>query len=105
MVTEKITGISAESEIRRRIPEKLGMGDTYLEGFEKPQTERLARRYHYATEEFRKTARVCLRFTEPRPGLLDATGPNLFVEWVYGGILSFPKDLLKFAVALRNGHF
>lgn len=81
----------------------LKMEDTYLEGFEAPQKKRLPHRCHYATEEFRKAAGVCLRFTEPRPGLIDASASNLSVEWVDGGLLSSPKDLLNFALAIRNG--
>lgn len=103
LVIEKITGFTVESEIRRRILKRLGMEDTYMEGFEEAQPERLPHRYHFATEEFRETAGVCPRFTEPRPGLIDASASNMSVEWVAGGLISSQKDLLTFAMALRSG--
>jgi hypothetical protein len=50
------------------------MGDTYLERFEVAQPARLRRRYHYATDEFHKSAGVCPRFTEPGQASLMRLG-------------------------------
>jgi D-alanyl-D-alanine carboxypeptidase len=106
LVIEKITGKSAESEIRRRILSPLGMQDTYLEGFENGVEEKVPRRYQFATDEFRKTAGICPKFSEMEwngCSLLDATVSNMSVEWVAGGMISSPPDLLKFAIAIRDG--
>ncbi|CZR67158.1 uncharacterized protein PAC_17057 [Phialocephala subalpina] len=109
LIIEKITGRSAESEICRRILEPLGLKDTCLEGFEdasRSQLERVPHRYHYATETFRNTAGLCPKFSElewKQQSLIDATGSSLSVEWVAGGMITTPSDLLKFAVSLRDG--
>lgn len=103
LVIEEITEKTTESEIRRRILDPLGMEHTYLEGYEKPQPDRLPRRYHWATEKFRETAGICPSFSEVRDNLIDATGSSLSVEWTAGGIVSSPLDLLKFAIAIRDG--
>ncbi|KAE8442957.1 hypothetical protein EG329_002495 [Mollisiaceae sp. DMI_Dod_QoI] len=109
LIIEKITSHSAESEIRRRILDPLHLNDTYLEGFEQISQvplERVPHRYHYATEIFCKTAGICPRFSQHdwnHNHLIDATGSNLSVEWVAGGMISSPADLLKFAIPLRDG--
>lgn len=103
LVIEKVTGRTAESEIRRRILEPLGMKHTYLEGYEEPPETSLPHRYHWATETFRKTAGICPSFSQPRGDLIDATGSNLSVEWLTGGMISSPSDLLKLAIGLRDG--
>jgi len=108
LVIEKITGKTAESEIRRRILAPLGMKDTYLEGFEEGVgKEKVPRRYHFATKDFIKAAGICPKFPEVEwngTNLIDATGSNTSVEWVAGGMLSSPSDLMNFAIAIRNGN-
>ena len=103
LVIEKITQNTAEGEIRRRILEPLEMHHTYLEGFEKARPDTSPRRYHWNTVAFRSTAGICPSFGLPRPNLIDATGSNLSVEWVAGGMISSPSDLVTFALALRDG--
>jgi D-alanyl-D-alanine carboxypeptidase len=103
LIIEKITQHTADGEIRRRILEPLSMNHTYLEGFEEPRPETSSRRYHWATDTFRKTAGICPSFSQPRDNLIDATGSNLSVEWTAGGMVSSPSDLLIFAIALRDG--
>ena len=103
LVIEKITRNPAQSEIRRRILEPLGMNHTYLEGFETARPHTSPRRYHWNTESFRKIAGICPSFTLPRENLIDATGSNMSVEWVAGGMLSSPSDLVTLALALRDG--
>jgi CubicO group peptidase (beta-lactamase class C family)/acetylornithine deacetylase/succinyl-diaminopimelate desuccinylase-like protein len=102
LVIEKVTGNTAEAEIRRRVLEPLGMRDTFLEGFENFDPSKLPHRYHWATPTFEKTAGIAKGFKRVRPDLIDATGSNLSVEWTAGGMVSTPSDLTRLAVALRD---
>jgi D-alanyl-D-alanine carboxypeptidase len=103
MIIESITQQSAAAEIRHRILTPLALADTWLDGFEPGRPDRLPHRYHYATDVFRRDAGVAPAFAEVRPGLIDATGSNLSVEWTAGGIVSSPRDLATFGLALRDG--
>jgi len=107
LIIEKITGNTAESEIRKRILTPLGMNDTFLEGFEEGvDKEKVPRRYHFATRDFIKLAGICPRFPELEwngSNLIDATGSNTSVEWVAGGMISSPSDLQKLAIAISDG--
>lgn len=103
LIIEQVTRNTAESEIRRRILQPLGMSRTYLEGFEQPSSDRTTRRYHWATDTFRSTAGISPRVTQVRDDLVDVSGTNLSVSWTAGGMISTPTDLLKFAGALQNG--
>lgn len=103
MVIEKVTGRSAVSEIHARILDPLGLKDIYLEGFEPVPQARLPHRYHWDTEAFRRDAGVNAAFPVARPGLIDATGSNLSVEWTAGGMVATPSDIARFASALRDG--
>ncbi|MHB1328202.1 MAG: serine hydrolase domain-containing protein [Gemmatimonadales bacterium] len=103
MVIETVTGNDAVAEIHRRILDPLGLTDIRLEGFEPVPTERIPRRYHWATPAFREGAGVNPAFTEPRPGLIDASGSNLSVEWTAGGMIATARDLARYGVALRDG--
>ena len=103
LMIEQVTQRTAAHEIRRRILDPLELGDTYLEGFEPGQPHRTPRRYHYATPAFRETAGIAPGFSEVRPDLIDVSTSNLSVEWTAGGIVSSPRDLVTFAIALRDG--
>jgi D-alanyl-D-alanine carboxypeptidase len=106
LIIEKVTHKSAESEVRRRILEPLGLTSTYLEGFEQEGSGTLPRRYHWATQQFIKVAGICPEFTQLRhcgQDLIDVTGSNLSVSWEAGGMISSPSDVVKFATALRDG--
>lgn len=104
LIIQRVTGNTAEAEIRRRILQPLNMGSTYVEGFEQPLSDQTPHRYHWATENFRRTAGISPKyFSQVRADLVDVTGTNLSVSWMAGGMISNPKDLLKFAVALQNG--
>lgn len=90
-------------EIRRRILVPLGLHDTWLEGYEPVPEERVARRYQFATPEFRRTAGISKLFPEVRPGVLDVSASRLSAEWAAGGMLTTASDLARFALALRDG--
>ncbi|KAF7914125.1 uncharacterized protein EAF01_000531 [Botrytis porri] len=92
LIIEKITGHSAESEIRQIILDPLNLMDkiTFLEEFEEVglQKENVTHRYHYATDTFSNTARVYPSFSGYKwkgLDLIDASESNLSVEWVAGG--------------------
>jgi len=103
LMIEKVTGQDAVLEIRRRILDPLGIKDIYLEGFESLPVQRLARRYHRASEAFRRDAGVNPAFPVVRDGLIDASRSNLSVEWTAGGMVATATDLARYAVALRDG--
>ncbi|KAF7926426.1 hypothetical protein EAE99_005621 [Botrytis elliptica] len=108
LIVERITGHSAESEIRRKILDPLNLMDTFLEEFEEVglRKENIPHRYHYATDIFRNTAGVGPCFSEynwKRLDLINASESNLSVEWVAGGMISSICDLIKFATSLRDG--
>ncbi|MEM9989650.1 MAG: serine hydrolase domain-containing protein, partial [Pseudomonadota bacterium] len=103
LVIEHITKNDVMAEIRQRIYEPLHLDTIYLGGFEPADEKTVPHRYHHATEDFIENAGVAEPFENIRPGLIDATGSNLSVEWVAGGMLSNPKDLVRFATALKNG--
>lgn len=103
LIIERVTGNTAEAEIRHRILQPLDMEATYLEGFEQPSSDQTPHRYHWATDTFRWTAGISPQFIRVRDDLIDATGANLSVSWTAGGMISNPTDLLKFAVALQTG--
>jgi D-alanyl-D-alanine carboxypeptidase len=103
LLIEQATQRTAAQEIRQRILEPLKLADTYLEGFETGRAERTPRRYHYATQAFREAAGVAPAFAEVRADLIDVSTSNLSVEWTAGGMISSPRDLVTFAIALRDG--
>lgn len=103
LVVEKVTGHDITQELRTRIFQPLGLRDTFLEGFEAEPTDRLARRYQFATPTFRRTAGVAAGFPEVQPNLLDVSAANLSVEWTAGGLVTTARDLATFAVGLRDG--
>lgn len=103
LVVEQITGNTAESEVRHRILEPLNLSAIYLEGFEVFDKKLLPRRYHFATPAFVETAGIAPRFTKVKEGLIGVSQLNLSVEWLAGGFVANPKDLVRFGVALRDG--
>ncbi|MBC8155691.1 MAG: beta-lactamase family protein [Bacteroidetes bacterium] len=103
LAIEKVTGQDVAHEIRTRICQPLGLAETFLEGFELEPRRRLARRYHFATAEFCRTAGVAAGFPEVQPGLVDVSSSNLSVEWTAGGVVTTARDLATFALALRTG--
>lgn len=104
LIIEKITGHTAEKEIRRRILEALNMDQTYFEGFEEAKhPEHLPHRYHWATDQFRDIAGVAPSFPYVRDDLIEVTPSNLSTSWTAGGMISSVHGLLKFASALRDG--
>lgn len=103
LIIEKVTGNTAEAEIRRRILQPLGLKNIYMDGFEAIPRDRIAGNYHAATDEFVKTAGVNAAFPEVAPGMIETSKANLSVEWTAGGLVSTAGDLALYARALRDG--
>ncbi len=103
LIIEKITGNDVIDEIRHRILNPVGISDVYLEGFQKVPQNRLAKRYHYATPEFKRDAGVNESFQQVNDALIDASASNLSVEWVAGGMVATAQDLAKYVAAFRAG--
>ena len=103
MIVEKVTGKEAVIEIRERVTQRLGLKDIYLEGFEPVPVAQLPHRYHWATPDFCRDAGVNAAFPEVAPGLIDATGSNLSVEWTTGGMVATARDLACYGAGLRDG--
>ncbi|CAE6729891.1 serine hydrolase domain-containing protein [Paraburkholderia haematera] len=103
LVIEHVACSSLQAELHRRIIDPLELTQTYLEGFEERNGVSQPRRYHYATETFRQTAGIAQSFPELPRGLIDVSGSNLSVEWAAGGMVSSPRDLVRFGSALRDG--
>lgn len=102
LMVEKVTQHTAEAEIRRRVLVPLGLDHTFMEGFEPGHDALVPRRYQFATGKFRSDAGIAPSFVEVRPGLIDTGRTNLSGEWVAGGLISSPRDLVQFARALRD---
>jgi len=103
LMIEVVTGIEAERAIRERLLQPLALQDTYFEGFEPVPQDRLPQRYHWATSDFQRAAGVNAAFREVRPLLIDVSASNLSVEWTAGGMVATARDLVTYAIALRDG--
>lgn len=103
LIIEKVTQNTAEAEIRRRILEPLDMKNTFTEGFEDYDTGEIPCRYQWATTAYKETAGICPAFPQVGKNLIEAVGSNLSLSWMAGGMFSSASDLVKFALALRDG--
>lgn len=103
LVVEAVTGEDLVAVIEERIRRPAGLDSVFLEGFEPVPQERLARRYHFATAEFRETAGVHPAFPEVDGGLIDVSASNLSVEWAAGGMVASAPDLARYGVAVFDG--
>jgi len=103
LIIEQVTGNDLVTEIHNRILQKVGIQDIYLEGFQSLPEDRLAKRYHYATEDFVKNAGLHPSFVAVNSKLIDVSSTNLSTEWAAGGIVATATDLAKYAAAFRAG--
>lgn len=103
LIVEKATRDEAVNAIRERILTPLALSDIYLEAFEAVPQNRLARRYHWATDDFREAAGISPAFPQVRSNLIDASSSNLSPEWAAGGMVATARDLSLYGVALRDG--
>ena len=103
LIIEQVTGNDLVTEIRNRILQRAGIEDIYLEGFQRLPTERLAKRYHYATEGFVKNAGLHSSFIEVNSKIIDVSSTNLSTEWAAGGIVATATDVAISAAAFRAG--
>jgi len=103
LIIEKVTGNKIVDVIHQRILKPLNLSDIYLEGFQAVPSERLSKRYHYSTPEFKSNAGIHSSFPEVREGLIDVSTSNLSVEWAAGGMVATASDLARYAAALQAG--
>lgn len=105
LIIETITGNDVVDELNNRIMVPAGLTNIYLEGFQSVPEDSLAKRYHYATAEFRRDAGVHKSFPEVSVGLIDVSSSNLSVEWTAGGMIATASDLARYAAAYRAREF
>lgn len=103
LIIEKITGNDVVEEIRTRVLNPIGISDIYLEGFQKIPVDRISKRYHYSTPEFKRDAGIEKSFEQVTSNLIDVSRSNLSVEWTAGGMVSTARDLALYASAFRTG--
>jgi D-alanyl-D-alanine carboxypeptidase len=103
MIIEKVTGNDVVREFHERIITPCALTDVFLEGFEPLPRDRLPRRYHWATTEFRRDAGINAAFPQVREDLVDVSASNLSVEWAAGGLICTAPNLALYGLALRNG--
>lgn len=106
LIIEKVSGGLLEDEIRSRllIPENLN--ETYLHGYEIPPSGNLVGSYHLGTNEFISTIGVNAKFKFTDDSILiDTSNTSLTSEGAAGSMLSTPRDLALFFVALNQGKY
>ena len=106
LIIEKVTGKDVLEVLEERIYAPLNLRHVKLEGFETLDPDRLPRRYHLDTEQYRKELGFHPDFKRvegARLPLVDATGSNMSHEWTAGGMLATAEDLATFGVALMTG--
>lgn len=103
LVIEKLSGGLLEDEVRKRLLEPLNLRDTYYDTFEVVPQGRLAGNYHLGTDYFIKNVGINANFPFEADQLINSSGSTLSAEGIAGGIVSTPRDLALFSVALKNG--
>ena len=77
MIIEKVTGNDVVREFHERIITPCALTDVFLEGFEPlPLRDRLPRRYHWATAEFRRDAGINAGLSASAEDLIDVSASN-----------------------------
>lgn len=103
LIIEKLSGGMLEDEVRRRILEPLKLKDTYYDTYELPPKGQLIGSYHFASNQFISTVGINAKFDFGDDSLIDTSGASLSAEGMASGIVTTPRDLATFAMALRDG--
>ena len=103
LIVEKISGGLIEDQVRTRILEPLKLGDTYYDTYEVTPYGQLIGSYHLATDHFISEIGINAKFDFGIDRLIDTSGASLSAEGIANGIVTTPRDLALFAIALRNG--
>lgn len=103
LILEKISGVLLEDQVRSRILEPLNLHSTYYHGFELIPLGRHVGSYHLATDHFISTVGINAKFAFGQDQLMDTSGASLSAEGLAGGIVSTPRDIALFAMAIKNG--
>jgi D-alanyl-D-alanine carboxypeptidase len=106
LIIEKITGGLLEEEIRTRllIPENLN--ETFLDGYEIAPSGSLVGSYHHGTNEFISNIGINAKFNFVDDSqLIDTSNTSLSSEGAAGSIISTPRDLALFQMAIKQGKY
>lgn len=91
LVIEQVTGQSLTANYRARIFNRLGMANTWHEGFESPRGQLAAHYYHLAAQGINRNLDI------------TATNLNTSAAWASGAIVSTLDDLALFQRSLSQG--
>jgi len=106
LIIEKISGGLLEDEIRTRllIPENLN--ETYMDSYETPPDGSLVGSYHHGTNEFISNIGINAKFSFVDDGnLIETSNSSLSSEGAAGSIITTPRDLALFHIAIKKGNF
>lgn len=91
LVIEQVTGQSLTANYRARIFNRLGMANTWHEGFESPRGQVTAHYYHLAAQGINRNLDI------------SATNLNTSAAWASGAIVSTLEDVALFQRSLSQG--
>jgi len=103
LIVEKLTGGLLEDEVRERILVPLNLTNTYYDSYEVPPYQSLVGSYHLATDHFISKVGINAKFNFGEGRFINTSGASLSSEGLAGGIITTPRDLALFNIALREG--
>ncbi|MBT5074115.1 MAG: serine hydrolase [Kordiimonadaceae bacterium] len=103
LIVEKLTGGLLEDEVRERILVPLNLTNTHYDSYEVPPYNNLVGSYHLATDQFISKVGINAKFEFGEDRLINTSGASLSSEGLAGAIISTPRDLALFAIALKSG--
>lgn len=103
LIVEKLTGGLLEDEVRERILVPLNLTNTYYDSYEVPLNDNRVGSYHLGTDPFISNVGINAKFDFEEGRLINTSGASLSSEGLAGGIISTPRDLALFTIALKEG--
>lgn len=103
LIIEKITGGLLEDEVRERILVPLNLTNTFYDSYEVLPFDNMVGSYHLATDPFISNVGINAKFNFGEGRLIKTSGASLSSEGLAGGIISTPRDLALFTIALKGG--